>query len=107
MESIFDRSDAATANNIHQNKTLLLPYEEYAFVSQLSASEPRVVRSVPASIEVSSAVQDSGIVTYTPIDDEVYPPLPTVTPVTPLIPVGPVTPVTPVTPVAPATPTSV
>ena len=89
VESIFDRSDAATANNIHQNKTLLLPYEEYAFVSQLSASEPRVVRSVPASIEVSSAVQDSGIVTYTPIDDEVYPPLPTVTPVTPPTPVVP------------------
>jgi hypothetical protein len=74
VESIFDRSDAATANNIHQNKTLLLPYEEYAFVSQLSASEPRVVRSVPAPIEVSSPVQDSGVVTYTQIDDYVYVP---------------------------------
>jgi hypothetical protein len=67
VESIFDRSDAATANNIHQNKTLLLPYEEYTIVSQLSASEPRVVRSVPAAIETAA-------VTYYPVDDYVYTP---------------------------------
>jgi hypothetical protein len=65
VESIFDRSDAATASNIHQNKTLLLPYEEYTIVSQLSASEPRVVRSVPAATTA---------VTYYPVDDYVYTP---------------------------------
>lgn len=67
VESIFDRSDAATANNIHQNKTLMLPYEEYTIVSQLSASEPRVVRSVPASIPAPEYS-----VTYNPVDEVVY-----------------------------------
>jgi len=38
----------------------------------LSASEPRVVRVTPASIEVSSPVEDSGVVTYEHIDDTVY-----------------------------------
>jgi hypothetical protein len=77
VESIFDRSDAATVDNIHQNKTLLLPYEEYTIVSQLSASEPRVVRSVPAAIETTA-------VTYYPVDDYVYtPPDPIPTAVSP------------------------
>jgi hypothetical protein len=46
-ESIFDYSDTATAVNVHQDKTLLLPFDEYTLISQLSASEPAVPVVVP------------------------------------------------------------
>jgi hypothetical protein len=102
IESIFDRSDAATNNNIHQDKTLLLPYEEFTIVSQLSASEPRVIRSIPAPIEASSPAQSSGVVTYYPVEAPVYVALPPTPPVgTPNTPTPTPTP-TPPPPPAPA-----
>ena len=73
VESIFDRSDAATSSNIHQNRTLLLPYEEFTIISQLSASEPNVVRTTPDS---------TASVTYYPVEATVYDPVVTVTPTT-------------------------
>lgn len=70
VESIFDRSDSATNDNIHQNKTLLLPYQEFTLVSQLSASEPRVVRYTPPPVTSVS----SGDVTYYPVEPPIYEP---------------------------------
>lgn len=78
VESVFDRSDAATSSNIHENKTLLLPYEEFTIISQLGASEPAVVRTTPAPVSDT---------TYYEVEEQVYVPptvetANTVTPVT-------------------------
>jgi len=41
LESMFDRSDAATSNNVYEGTTLMLPYEEFAVDSN---SVPRCAR---------------------------------------------------------------
>ena len=73
VESIFDKSDAATAANIHENKTLLLPYEEFTLISQLSASEPRVVRYTPPPVQVVAQAVPREVV-YEQVEDFVYEP---------------------------------
>jgi len=77
VESIFDRSDAATSSNILLDKTLLLPYEEFTFISQLSASEPAVPRVTP------SRVSD---VVYEPVDNGPYTPPTTIITEDPVVP---------------------
>ena len=47
IESIFDKSDSSTANNITQDRMLLLPYTEHTIVSQLVASQPVVIVPPP------------------------------------------------------------
>lgn len=59
LESLFDLSDAATSNNIN-NSVLMLPYSEFTLISQLSASEPPVVKPEPPPPVQTSPVQDAG-----------------------------------------------
>lgn len=68
LESIFERSDATTSNNITGGTTLMLPYQEFTIISQLSASEPAVVRVDPPPVQITNPP------VFTPINPPVYVP---------------------------------
>ena len=68
LESMFDRTDPATSNNITQDTTLILPYEEYAIVRQLNASVPvipPVIVYEPEPATPAAYVEARGV-EYTP-----------------------------------------
>ena len=68
LESIFERADATTSNNIHGGTTLLLPYQEFTIISQLSASEPAVAKITPPPPATSNPT------VFTPVAPTVYTP---------------------------------
>ena len=77
LESMFDRTHAATSNNILQDTTLILPFEEYAIVRQLNASAPVVPPVIvyqPEPATPAAYVEAVGV-EYTPVPVVEQPPI--------------------------------